>query len=631
MRIKHALLCAGLLACVPSATFAQVPVIVEAENGTLGASLTIATDAGGVTYISTTENSAVTPTPARTATYAVTFPAAGSYALYVRILAGPVGGNDDSFYIPTGFNTTTSWSAPYNTSVGGATAPGAGVPTGGTAGQNVWKWVRMTSLPGAGGGTGPSAWVVPDGALTQTFAWGSREDGLLFDKFAFGPVGSCYTVGDLDAERAPTISCPPPAPPDPPAFTRTGPPLATGLSKFLGSAHSPGNASLNFGAYWNQVTPENGGKWGTAQPQSPFGPAGQGYPPLPNPAFNFAQARLAYDQARANGHVFKWHVLFWGNQQPGWIESLPVAKQEEAIRIWLAAIAREFPDLEQIEVVNEPLHDPPRGATNGNYIEALGGDNGLYGTGWDWIIRAFELAREYFPNAQLMLNDFSITNDGNATTRYLEIIGLLKARGLIDLVGIQGHAFEYNYNNLAGSAATHTANLARLAATELPIYVTEFDIDGIDPTWGVQDDAAQLARYQALFPVFWESEHVERCDAVGLRARRALAHEPGCLADVPERRRASSTAMAGSLRRERARRGDARAVVRRRREPRGGFDDRYGGGDRCRPGYDVLAVAAHGSERPLRDRCQHGHDQPRGGCHARLRSGRELYGRRLRV
>ena len=122
----------------------------------------------------------------------------------------------------------------------------------------------------------------------------------------------------------------------------------------------------------------------------------------------------------------------------------------------------------------------PRGAGNGNYIEALGGDNGLYGTGWDWIIRAFELAREYFPNAKLMLNDFSITNDGNATTRYLQIIGLLKARGLIDLVGIQGHAFEYNYNNLAGSAATHAANLARLAATELPIYVTEFDIDGID-------------------------------------------------------------------------------------------------------------------------------------------------------
>jgi hypothetical protein len=112
MRIEHLLLGAGLLACVPGATYAQVPVIVEAENMTLGASLATATDAGGVTYITTTENSAVNPTPARTATYAVTFPAAGSYALYVRILIGPVGGNDDSFYVSNGFNTTTSWSAP---------------------------------------------------------------------------------------------------------------------------------------------------------------------------------------------------------------------------------------------------------------------------------------------------------------------------------------------------------------------------------------------------------------------------------------------------------------------------------------------------------------------------------------
>lgn len=509
MTFKHVLLGAGLLACVASLTYAQVPVIVEAETGTLGASLTTATDPGGVTYITTTENSAVTPTPSRTATYQVMFPAAGSYALYVRILVGPIGGNDDSFYVANGFNTTTNWSAPYNTSSGGATDPQAGVPTGGTAGQNVWKWVRMTSLPGAGGGTGPNNWVVPDGALTQTFAWGSREDGLLFDKFAFGPLDACYTVGDLDAARAPTVTCPPPGPPDPPAFTRPGQPLATGQPKYLGSAHSPGNASLNFGAYWNQVTPENGGKWGSAQPQSPFGPADEGYPTLPDPVFNFDQARQAYAQARSNGHnIFKWHVLFWGGQQPSWIETLPVAKQQEAIRIWLAAIAREFPDLDQIDVVNEPLHNPPRGAGRGNYIEALGGDNGLYGTGWDWIIRAFELAREYFPNAKLMLNDFSITNDANATTRYLEIIELLKSRGLIDLVGIQAHAFEYNYNNLPGSVATHTANLERLATSGLPIFVTEFDIDGIDLTWGLLDDAAQVARYQALFPVFWENEHV---------------------------------------------------------------------------------------------------------------------------
>jgi len=515
MRItRNALWRVCLLASVPMASMAQAPVIVEAESGSLGTSLTTGTDAG-VNYITvvTAANSGATPTPDRVATYQVSFPAAGSYALYVRILAGPIGGNDDSFYVTSGFNNTTNWSGLYNTSSGGATAPGAGVSTTGSAGQNVWKWVRLTGIPAIGDSSiGPTAWVVPDGALTQTFVWGSREDGLLFDKLAFAPVNLCYTVGDLDAVRAPTVSCPPPQP-APAAFTRTGSPLATGLAKYLGSAHSPAptdpaqtNPSLNFGAYWNQVTPENGGKWGSAQPTSPFGPAAQGYPALTNPAFNFAAARAAYQQARSTGTAFKWHTLFWGNQQPAWIESLPVAKQQEAIRIWFAAIAREFPDIEQIEVVNEPLHDPPRGATNGNYIEALGG-NGV--TGWDWIITSFSLARQYFPNAKLVLNDYSITNDGNATTTYLTIINLLKERGLIDHIGIQGHAFEFNYNNLAGSAATHRANLARLAATGLPIYVTEFDIDGADTVWGLPDDTAQTARFQALFPVFWESDAVK--------------------------------------------------------------------------------------------------------------------------
>jgi endo-1,4-beta-xylanase len=87
------------------------------------------------------------------------------------------------------------------------------------------------------------------------------------------------------------------------------------------------------------VTPENGGKWGSAQPQSPFGPAPD-YVPNPTPAFNFTDAHNAELQARNNGQLFKWHTLFWGNQQPAWIESLPVAKQQEAIRIWLSNIAR---------------------------------------------------------------------------------------------------------------------------------------------------------------------------------------------------------------------------------------------------------------------------------------------------
>ena len=95
---------------------------------------------------------------------------------------------------------------------------------------------------------------------------------------------------------------------------------------------------------------------------------------------------------------------------------------------------------------------------NGNYIEALGGDGA---TGWDWIINAFTLARQYFPNAKLMLNDYSITNDGNATDE-------LSA----DHQAAQGARADRCHrrpgarvlDHRAAPMPTHTANLDRLAA-----------------------------------------------------------------------------------------------------------------------------------------------------------------------
>jgi endo-1,4-beta-xylanase len=492
---------ACLLACAPIAAVAQVPVVIEAESGALGASLTTGAD-GGTSYITVqpAANSTEAPTPERTATYSVTFPAPGNYALYVRFNVGPVSGSDDSFFIPNGFNTITSWAAPYNSSTGGSTTFNAIAPVGGPAGQGVWKWQRMTPFVGIGGGIGPSVWVVPPGQLTQTFAWASREDGLLVDKFAFGNVELCYRVVDLDFAQVPNISCPV-APGTPPPYTREGQPLATGKDKFLGSAWSPGAASLNFGAYWNQVTPENAGKWASVE--------------RTRDVYDFAQAHQAEDQANAVGGVFKWHVLFWGNQQPAWLWSLTPAEQLEEIHEWLAAIKAEFPGLQQIEVVNEPLHDRPDKTSPGN-TTAQGGSGGYYDalggaglTGHDWIINAFTLARQYFPNAKLMLNDYSITNSEASTTSYLQIIDLLKDRGLIDLIGIQGHAFEFNYNNLAQSANTHSQNLARLAQAGLPVYVTEFDLDGVDPDFGILDHRVQFERYQALFPVFWDSDAVK--------------------------------------------------------------------------------------------------------------------------
>lgn len=260
-----------------------------------------------------------------------------------------------------------------------------------------------------------------------------------------------------------------------------GPPLATGRSKFLGCVYSTTQAP-NFELYWNQVTPENAGKWGSVE--------------RTRDVMNWGSLDAAYNFAKDNGFPFRFHVLIWGNQQPAWIESLPVNEQLEEIKEWFAAVAERYPDIDYLEVVNEPLHDPPDSPGNGggNYIEALGGSNGLYGTGWDWVIKAFELARQYFPDStKLMINDYNILRSSSNTANYLTIINLLRERGLIDGIGFQAHGDQVNTTPVT----TLRSNLDNLSATGLFVQVTEMDVDG-------QTDAIQLAEFQRIFPLFWQ-------------------------------------------------------------------------------------------------------------------------------
>ncbi|MBV6640299.1 MAG: endo-1,4-beta-xylanase, partial [Cyclobacteriaceae bacterium] len=217
---------------------------------------------------------------------------------------------------------------------------------------------------------------------------------------------------------------------------------------------------------------------------------------------NWTALDEAYNYAKDNDIIFKLHVLFWGNQQPAWIESLGQDEQLEEIIEWLDTLASRYPDMEYIEVVNEPIHDPPHGAGNGNYRNALGGQGT---TGYDWIIKAFQLAKVRFPGAKLMINEYNIVNNPQKAAQYKSIVELLQAENLIDAIGVQAHAF-----SLTGSEEVFKSSLNILAETGLPIMVTELDIDG--PT-----DQTQLEEYQRIFPVFWNHPAVEGITLWGFR------------------------------------------------------------------------------------------------------------------
>lgn len=270
-----------------------------------------------------------------------------------------------------------------------------------------------------------------------------------------------------------------------------GVPLASGQKKFLGSAYSPPQAK-DFASYWNKVTPENAGKWGEVE--------------AVRDVMDWRGADAAYGFAKEHGFPFHYHVLVWGNQQPEWIEKLPPAEQREEIEEWFAAVAQRYPDADFVEVVNEPLHDPPSkdDEGGGSYLEALGGAGA---SGWDWILESFRMARRHFPHSKLLINDYSITNTPADAKRYREIVDLLNREKLLDGIGVQAHSFATTTET---PMPVHKASLDLLAASGLPIYVTELDIDG-------KRDAEQLVGYQRVFPVFWEHPAVAGVTLWGFR------------------------------------------------------------------------------------------------------------------
>jgi len=188
--------------------------------------------------------------------------------------------------------------------------------------------------------------------------------------------------------------------------TSNGVRVLTGIgNKFFGTATSTAADYASLLGYFNQVTPGNAGKWGSVE--------------ATRDQMNWAELDTAYQFAKQNGLRFKLHTLIWGQQQPSWVESLTPEQQAAEIEQWISLAAQRYPDAQLVDVVNEPLHAVPA------YSAALGGA-GV--TGYDWVIKSFELARKYFPKSELLLNDYNVEALDSAATDYLKIINLLKDR-----------------------------------------------------------------------------------------------------------------------------------------------------------------------------------------------------------
>ena len=270
-----------------------------------------------------------------------------------------------------------------------------------------------------------------------------------------------------------------------------GPGLADGAAKFVGNIPVDGEVPSDFAKYWNQITPEYECLW--VQIEKNRG------------EFDFSKCDAIYNWAKENGVLFKFNTLVRGSRYPGWVSQLNVEETKDAITAWFDAVAEHYPDLEMIDVVTEA----GRSATNqyhsgfgrGNlFIDALGGDNdGDY----NFVTTAFKMARERWPKAILIYNDYNTFQWQRDVG--INLINTIKKNGApVDGYGMQGHDLM-----AMGSSPTNCLNFNILKkylqeiidSTQISLFITEYDIATLD-------DEIQKRCYSEQIPLFMEEEHI---------------------------------------------------------------------------------------------------------------------------
>jgi endo-1,4-beta-xylanase len=345
--------------------------------------------------------------------------------------------------------------------VGGATGGiGGGAPSGGVGGMSGAGAGGAAGTIGGGGGmigsggAGASGGAGGSGGMSGSGgSGGMAASGGTGETGGMGGSGGMIDAGDI---------------------ADSGDMEPTEPKKFVGNITTGGRVRSDFIEYWDQITPENEGKWGSVEST--------------RDDMNWDGLDAAYQYAKDHGIPFKQHTFVWGSQQPGWIAGLSQSEQRAEVEEWIRLYCERYPDTQMIDVVNEP---PPH--TTPSYAGALGGAGA---SGYDWIVQAFEWAEQYCPNAILILNDYNTIEYKNDNDHFIDIVNRIKAAGApIDAIGAQAHA--------AYNVPTDTVKMYidKLAATGLPVYISEYDIN-------LASDDQQRQVMASQMTMFWNHEDI---------------------------------------------------------------------------------------------------------------------------
>jgi endo-1,4-beta-xylanase len=267
--------------------------------------------------------------------------------------------------------------------------------------------------------------------------------------------------------------------------------LAKGDCKYLGNIIT-NDVPSDFTTYWNQASPENSGKWSSVQSS------------VKSTSYNWTGFDKVSNWGKTTGNPVKFHVLVWGGQQPSDASGATLAD----IKKWFEAVHTRYPDIAQIDVVNEAYssHAP---APYRNALKAAASTYGVASGDYDWIFVAFKMARELWKDStktKLIYNDYNTIEYNGENAWQVEMTKQIIAQKIpVDAIGLQAHdAYKI-------ATATVKSNIDKIAAAGLPLYVTEYDI-------GENDDTKQKNIMAEQMTMYWNHPSIKGVTYWGLRA-----------------------------------------------------------------------------------------------------------------
>jgi endo-1,4-beta-xylanase len=205
--------------------------------------------------------------------------------------------------------------------------------------------------------------------------------------------------------------------------------------------------------HFSSITAENAMKWSSLQPTEG--------------TFRFTNADKIVNFASNNGMKMRGHTLVWHSQCPDWVfqDNGAVASKElvlERMRTHITEVMTRYKGkVDTWDVVNEAIDDGSNTYRSSKW----------YGIcGEDFIFEAFRTARQVDPDAKLFYNDYSATNPTKREKIYT-LLSRLKAEGLVDGMGLQGH-----WNIDAPASETIIEAFNRYASLGIKLHITELDV-----------------------------------------------------------------------------------------------------------------------------------------------------------